>query len=378
MSRLEGADALRARMARTPAASPEDARRTNRSLVLRALHLGGPTSRAELAKLLHLTPATVSSVVRELLDDGIVDELGRTAARHVGKPATLVGIRPDGRHLLALDLSAHDHFTGALVDLDGKLVARVVHERHDRTGDDAIEMVVAIVEELTSLAERPLLGIGIASPGYIDETDTIVNATHLAWERVDLARRLTTETALPVHVVNDANASALAELSFGDGMSRDLVVVRVDEGVGAGLVLDGTLHIGKHGGGGEIGHVVVDPDGAPCVCGKRGCLETLVSEPLISHRRAGVDDLDVLVAAGTALGRGIAMLVSAVDVADIVLSGAMEVLGQPFQAAVHDAVRAMTLPDFAERLTVRSTSFLDNDVVLGAAALVLDRELGIR
>lgn len=387
MTRLHGDDELRARMARTPSASPEDARRTNRSLVLRALHLGGPTSRAELAKLINVTPATVSSVVRELVDDEIVEELGRSEARNVGKPAMLVGIRSDGRHIVSIDLSSHDELLGAIIDLDGKVVARRRLERNGLVGADLVALVQALCTELVATAERPLLGVGIATPGYVEASGVIATATRLHWEGVDLARELAAITSAPVHVVNDANAAALAELTYGDGDNQDLVVVRIDEGVGAGLVLDGVLHIGRAGGGGELGHVVLDPDGTPCECGKRGCLETFVSVPLIERRRrdrhtaaadAGVEDGTVLVDAGRALGTGLAVLLSALDVAHVVVSGTDEVLSEPFRQAVHTVVAERTLPDFARRLAIRESSFHDHDVVLGAAALVLDRELGIR
>lgn len=388
MVRIEQGAVLRARMARTPSASPEDARRTNRSLVLRALHLGGPTSRAELAKLLGVTPATTSAVVRELVDDGIVEELGRSVARNVGKPATVVGIRSDGRHIVSVDLSSHDELVGALVDLTGTIV---VERRVDRAGavaDDLVALVRKLCRDLVELAERPLLGVGIATPGYVGASGVVATATRLHWEDVDLAAELAAITSAPTHVVNDANASALAELTYGEGDNQDLVVIRVDEGVGAGLVLDGALHIGRAGGGGELGHVVIDPTGPPCECGKRGCLEMFVSAPLIAHRlrtrqtdgdevdSVGMDD--VLVGAGEALGRGIAILLSSLDVAHVVLSGTDEVLSEPFRGAVHEAVASRTLPDFTNRLSVRATSFHQSDVLLGAAALVLDRELGIR
>src|SRR3954451_17094187 len=126
------------RLAREPRMLPEDARRSNRGLILRALHHGGPASRADLAKLIGLTPATVSAVIKELHEAGLVDELGRTSGA-IGKPATLVGIEPDARpdtrarvaaparpprHIVAVSLSEHDQFVGALVNLAGKVVLR--------------------------------------------------------------------------------------------------------------------------------------------------------------------------------------------------------------------------------------------------------------
>src|SRR5829696_1340942 len=122
-------------------ATPEDARRANRSLLLGALHRQGPRSRADLAKHTGLTRATVSAVVRDLLDDGLVEELGLDLAGGVGKPATLVGIDADGRHVVCLDLSEPAQVVGALVDLGGKVVARRTYDRAAATGPAAVALV---------------------------------------------------------------------------------------------------------------------------------------------------------------------------------------------------------------------------------------------
>ena len=272
---------------------PEDARRTNRGLLLRALHHGGPASRADLAKLVGLTPATVSAVIKELLDTGLVEELGRISGA-VGKPATMVGIEPDARHIVTVSLSEPDQFVGALVNLAGKVVLRRTYDRDDRTGPQAVELVGMICDDLIGDAERPLLGIGVASPGIVDPGGTVLRAARLDWHRLALADQLAARTGLDVYVVNDANASALAELTFGVAHSSDFLMVRVDQGVGVGLVLDGALYRGARSASGEIGHVVVDPDGSLCTCGKRGCLETEISAPLLGRlvgasRRAGRD-----------------------------------------------------------------------------------------
>ena len=224
----------------------------------------------------------MSAVVRDLLADGVVEELGLSTTGGVGKPATLVGIDADGRHILCVDLSEPARFVGAIVNLDGKVVVRRTYDRQGKTGRAAVTLVRRICRELVADADRPLLGIGIASPGIVDAAGVVVTAAHLGWKHVPLAAELGAEFALPVAVVNDANAAALAELMFGEGTATNLICVRVDEGVGAGLVLDGRLYAGSSYAAGEIGHVVVDPDGTRCACGKRGCLETEVSEPLLA------------------------------------------------------------------------------------------------
>jgi predicted NBD/HSP70 family sugar kinase len=354
---VTGDDRLSARLALEPRALPEDARRANRGLLLRTLHHGGAKSRAELAKLVGLTPATVSAVIKELLGQGLVEELGRTSGS-VGKPATMVGIEPDARHVVAIGLSEPDQFVGTLVNLAGKVVVRRTYARADRTGDDAVELVTTICSELIADAERPLLGIGVATPGIVDQNGMVLRAARLGWSRLPLAAQLADRTGQPVHVINDANAAALAELVYGQSHATNFVLVRVDQGVGAGIVLDGALFRGARAASGEIGHVVVDPDGAPCPCGKRGCLETEIS--------------------GERLGAALATVVSALDIEDVVLSGPEHVLTEQFRQAMVSAVASRTLPEIGEALTIRPSSNAFDDVVLGAAALVLDQELDIR
>jgi len=365
-------------------ATPEDARRTNRSLLLGTLHRGGPISRADLAKITGLTRATVSAVVRELLDDGIVEELGLREAGGVGKPATLVGIDADGRHIVCLDVSEPAQFIGAIVNLDGKVVARRTYARKAKTGRAALTLVRRICNELVADAERPLLGVGVATPGIVNGQGAVTTAAHLSWSDVPLAATLSTELGLPVAVINDANAAALAELTFGPrhhgGEVPNLICVRVDEGVGAGLVLDGRLYAGSSYAAGEIGHVVVDPSGATCACGKRGCLETEVSEPLLD-RLLGAESADetaILTRAGEHLGTALATVLSALDVADVVLSGSDPVTTETFRAAAVRAIAARTMPVLSDRLVVRPSTFGYDDGVVGAAALILDQELGLR
>ncbi len=361
-------------------ATPEDARRANRSLLLRTLHADGPMSRADLAKVAGLTRATVSAVVRDLIDDGVVEELGLSTAGGVGKPATLVDVAADGRHILCVDLSEPSRFVGALVNLAGKVVVRRTYERDGKSGKAAVTLLRRICRELVADAERPLLGVGVASPGVVDDAGVIATAAHLGWSDLPLGATLGRELGLPVVVINDANAAALAELTYGEA-AGNLICVRVDEGVGAGLVLDGRLFTGSSYAAGEIGHVVVVPDGAVCACGKRGCLETEVSAPLLTSRieaAAAGDGAAVLARAGEHLGIALATVLSALDVTDVVLSGSGAVTDEPFRAAATRAIAARTMPLLADRLVVRPATFGFDDVLVGAAATVLDHELGIR
>jgi predicted NBD/HSP70 family sugar kinase len=360
-------------------ATPEDARRANRRLLLGTLHRDGPLSRADLAKAAGLTRATVSAVVRDLIEESLVEELGVRSAGGVGKPATLVGIDAERRNVLCVDVSEPEEFVGAVVNLAGKVVVRRTFARGGRTGRAAVALLKRICGELVVESQGQTLGIGIASPGIVNPDGVVVTAAHLGWRNLPLASELAQRFDVPVHIVNDANAAALAELTFGEPASPHLVCVRIDEGVGVGLVLDGRLFTGSSHAAGEIGHVVVSTDGAACACGKRGCLETEVSEPLINGRleQEGTDEAAVLRAAGTHLGTALATVVGALDVTDIVLSGPVCVTSATFRAATAEAIAARTLPVIGERLVVRPSSFGLDDVIVGAAARVLDQQLGI-
>ncbi|HZI97112.1 MAG TPA: ROK family transcriptional regulator [Actinomycetales bacterium] len=364
----------------TTKALPEDARRHNRSLVLQTLFRGGPMSRADLARLTHLTRVTTSELVGELLDAGLLVDLGTRTESRVGKPATLVGIRQDAAEIVSLDLSDSQQLRGALVDLTGTVTEHRSVPWGSRTGADALSLVQDLAAELKEVADRPVLGVGVGSPGVVDPRGVVVEAPNLDWYGLDLAADLGTFLQLPVHVANDANASALGEHTFGGSTGSGLLVVTVGQGVGAGLLLDGGLLLGDHFAAGEIGHVMVVERGETCACGRQGCLETVLAAPLLRARLASASTADrhrVLTSAGRRLGGALAPVVSTLNLGEVVLSGPADLLDGPLRDATVAELRRRTLPVVADHLTVR-LSLLGEDLVLaGAAVLVLTGELGV-
>jgi predicted NBD/HSP70 family sugar kinase len=353
-------------------AVPGDTRLHNRSLVLRTIFRSGPLSRADLARSTHLTRAATSELAAELLAEGLVEELGTRSDQGVGKPATLLGLVPDARLTVTLDLSDDARFRAALVDLGGKVLDRRAAARDGRRGESALELAMELSVDLAGAAARPLLGVGVGSPGVVDPAGIILEAPNLGWHGVDLSARLAQAIPAPVHVANDANAAALGELGLGGPAERSLFLVKIGHGVGAGLVLDGHLVVGDRFAAGEIGHVVVDPGGAPCACGRIGCLETAVAAPRL--RRA---DDGGRKAGGRRLGEALAPVVSALNLREIVLSGPLDLLDESFRAAALDAIRERTMPAVGDYVDIRLSSLGEDDVLLGAAMLVLDRELGV-
>jgi predicted NBD/HSP70 family sugar kinase len=365
----------------TTKALPEDARHHNRSLVLQWLFRHGPTSRADLARATHLTRVTISDLVAELLADGLVEEVGRRAEPSVGKPATLVGIVPDARHVICLDLSDDERFTGTLVNLAGKVVVRRSRPRRDRTGDAAADVALDLAAELAAETSQPLLGVGVGSPGVVGGTGVVIESDNLRWFQLPLGPRISDRLGVPTHVVNDANAAALGEYTFGEAAGRSLLVVKIGQGVGAGLLIDGRLYVGDGFAAGEIGHVVVDVRGEPCACGRRGCLERAVAAPLLRHRLAAAATpaakARVLRAAGGRLGMALATVVSALNLSEVILSGPVDVLSEPFRSAALDTIRRRTMPAVGDHVDVRYSALDEDDVLLGAAVLVLSQELGV-
>ncbi len=356
----------------------EDAKRHHRALLLQQLFRQGPASRADLARVTALTRVTVSDLIGEMVAEGLVEELGAPAETRVGKPPMLVGFVHESAHIVCLDLSREDSIHGAVVNLAGEPRTRQEVPLKGRKGEAAVEAVHDLARSLVATATSPVLGIGVGSPGVVDANGTVIDAPNLGWHGVPLAASLRERLGLPVFVANDANIAALGEHTFGGATGGGLMVLRVGKGVGAGLILEGQLLHGHRSAAGEIGHVVVEPRGEQCACGRVGCLETLLAVPHLRRRLEGVDaPAKVLRRTGQRLGAALAPVVGTLNLHELVLSGPNDLLGGPLRDAAAETIRRNTMPVIGDELVVR-TSVLGEDVVLaGAAVLVLAGELGV-
>ncbi len=314
---------------------PGHGRAHNRSMVLQHLFHSGPWSRADLARATGLTRVTVSDLVGSLMAEGLVTELGLRSEGKVGKPGTLVGLRTDAFQIVAVDLADDELMHGAVLDLSGEVRTRRSAAVAGREGESAVEALLDLCRDLVAAATMPVLGVGVGSPGVIDPSGTVLQAPNRGWFDLPLAERLAADLGVPVHVANDANTAALGEYTYG-GASGSLLVLTVGEGVGAGIVLDGALVQGHQHAAGELGHVTAvderdDIDGAPlgrpqpCACGRRGCLETVLSVPALRRRVEGLDGAAAeaaLAAVGRRLGIVLAPVVSALNLSEVVVQRA--------------------------------------------------------
>jgi predicted NBD/HSP70 family sugar kinase len=358
---------------------PGDARRHNRSLVLQELLHNGPLSRADLARATQLTAATVGDLVGDLRREGIIEEHGRRSTGP-GKPGTLLRVVPDARLTVGLDLSDRNQFVGGVVNLVGEVVERHALARRGRTGKEAVALVTELVAALLARTEGPVVGIGIGSPGVVLPGGVVRESSNLRWHETSLAAEVGRDLGVPVHVVNDADAAVLGERQFGGTSGPNILVVKIGFGIGSGLVLDGHLIEGEAFAAGEIGHVVVDPAGEQCACGNRGCLETAVAWSL-SEQLDGLDAAGreaALAAAGKWLGIALAPVVSMLNLSQVLLSGPPDLLDEPFRRAVVATVKQRTFVLVGKRFEARLTATGRDDVLLGAAAVVLEHELGVR
>lgn len=357
----------------------------NRDLVLSTIFSRDSISRAEAARVTHLTRTTVSEVVNCLLVEGLVEEIGRGESIG-GKTPILLSIVADSRYLIGLNL-AQDKFTGAVVNLRGEIKELVEIPVHDDNGENALQLVYQILDQLTRKKLKPIVGIGVGTPGLVNTREgVVINAVNLKWQDLPLSQLLEKKYKLPVLVVNDSQAAAIGEYVYGSDHAPDenLIVVNVIHGIGAGILINGRLFQGDGGGAGEIGHVVVQENGELCRCGQHGCLETIASaravvqemkmgslEEIFSAFQEGNSKAKTVIGkAGFYLGSSLSNLIGTLNIQKIVLTGDMTRFGEEWLNAVSAAMQTGAFSRMTED-TKLEIGKLDRACILGASAFLL-------
>jgi predicted NBD/HSP70 family sugar kinase len=281
----------RINLKRANVARPNTIRDINRQIVLNFVREREPISRAEIAHKTALHRSTISLIVDELKDYGLVEEIGAGESTG-GRPPTLLRIRAAGPVAIGVDLG-----TARTIIATSDLAGRVLEQQEFPTSSDFKKTFGHIVERVRELNKRnrgAIEGVGISIPGLVDPaTGHAVYVPHFKWHDVALAKELAAAIKLPVTVDNDANAAALAELWFGRPEvreTRDFIMVLVDEGLGTGIVFDGQVYRGEAGSAGEFGHMTIGA-GAPIACasGSYNCWESFASERAALARYSQLD-----------------------------------------------------------------------------------------
>ncbi|MET8287500.1 ROK family transcriptional regulator [Streptomyces sp. NPDC051639] len=386
-----------------------DIRTANRYEVLRQIIAKSPTSRQELAAVTGLSLATVATLVGELLDLGMLTEVGFEDSAG-GRPRGLVSVDASGGALIGVDI-AETYVRVELFDLALNVLARAAEDMRpgESRPEQVVGQVVTAVESVVSQAGpggARVLGVGVSVPGQVDrDTGISEYAPNWDWHDVPLRDLLSEHLAYPLHLDNPLRACTVAELWFGAARGRgDAVVVNLGTGVGAGLALGGALHRGVSNSAGEWGHTTLVLDGRPCHCGHHGCVETYVGAPGImlhlqesspdspllrpGDQTATIDALARAVAAGdpvavevvrdTAryLGAGIAVLVNLLNPEVVVLSSwVAAALGEPLLREVREAVARHALKRPLAATEIVLSPVPGDPVCLGAATFALEGAL---
>jgi predicted NBD/HSP70 family sugar kinase len=397
------------RTGRSPAR--QDALRPhNLALVLQHIAAGDPVSRARIAAATGLTKTTVSSLVDDLVSARLVVELGPEARGEIGRPGSALALDPSGYAGIGLEINV-DYIAVCLANLVGEVRYLRTRARDNRSQSPAkvLGRAVRMIRTALARAEAARLtvaGLAVAVPGPVETDSGLLRlAPNLGWVDVPVAGILADRLAghdLAVVVDNEANLAALGELWFGGHHDlADFIHVSGEIGVGGGVVLSEELFRGVRGFAGEIGHVVVQPDGPRCRCGARGCLEqvagqeailraagltgavgTSIGQPggsvaeLLARARAGDPaTLRAVESAGRALGIGLSATVNVVDPSTVVLGG--------LYAALEPWLRGPLLEELSERAITHRWSPVQllasrlgpDAAVRGAAGVVVKRVL---
>ncbi|MDQ2846056.1 MAG: ROK family transcriptional regulator [Actinomycetota bacterium] len=381
-------------MADTPLGLRDEGRRR----VLQALHDHGTCRRTELVGLTNLGRSTVASLVAELIERGIVVERPTPSAapglRMIGRPAGGVALAPTAAYSVGVDIG-HEHVRVAVCDLAGNRVADyAAHREVDLAPRETLDLAAAKVRQALDegqIDDRAVigLGLGIAAPVHAESGAIEAVGIMPGWVGVSPVAELGSRTGFEVRVINDADAGALGERTYGAGVGvDDLLYLRLSAGVGAGIVTAGRRLGGVAGLAGELGHVKAVEDGLICRCGNRGCLETVAGTAAIADligrsRRRPVTpaQLGELLEAGDPgalravedaaeyVGRVVAAAVNVLNPQLVVLGGDLARAGETLLQPVRTAIRRLVLPAIAAAVTVTCGKLAEHAEVLGAATL---------
>jgi N-acetylglucosamine repressor len=389
-------------MSPNPLGNRDLIRALNRSTILAMIKLHGTIARAEIARKSGLSPATVTGITSELIEEGLIFEKSAGDSSG-GRPPILLALNPKGGYVIGIKLGEASA-TAALTDLEAYITTKKTENLSSSSPEAVVNELAGMVEALleeSGVEKKRLLGVGVGTAGIVDPGSGVLRLSPIhGWQNVPLAELMRSRLGVPVYVDNDVNTLTITEKWFGAGQNVDnFLTVTVGRGVGMGMVINGQFYRGAHGGAGELGHTVIEAQGAQCECGKRGCLEAYVGDPALlraaqeawqrGELSGPVETIEALAElaeqgeaaaraiyarAGEMLGRGIANLINVLNPQKILISGegarAGKWLFDPMCAAVSENV----MPGLAEDTEIQIDAWGDDAWARGAAGLVL-REL---
>jgi N-acetylglucosamine repressor len=370
-------------------------RAINRSIILNTIKLEGTIDRAEIARRTHLSPATITAITAELIEQDLIFEKQIGDSRG-GRPPILLAINPSGGYVIGTKVT-EDRVSAALIDLEASVLLRKSVPLPAQTAEAVVKAISGLVDKMLaeySLPRHKLLGVGVGVAGMVDfEHGILRQSPYFGWQNLPLRELLQKQFRTPIIIDNDVNTLTIAEKWYGAGQDvENFLVVTIGRGVGMGIVANGQFYRGARGGAGEFGHILVDPDGAPCGCGKRGCLETIVGEPGLVRQAIEtqliVDSVDAMVVlanagnptaqmifenAGKILGRALGNLINIFSPEKIIIAGEGTRLGEWIFTPMKAEIQCSALPSLFQDVEICIDTWGDDAWARGAASLVLHR-----
>lgn len=371
----------------------------NKSTILNKIRQSGPISRAEIAKITGITPPTVSSIVKELLNEKLVMEstLGESQG---GRKPTMLLLNTNEYYVIGVDAGT-DSIKACVSDLTGRILVRSELSIDSYTIENFLSVIIEAIQLVMNdmgTEKDKIIGMGIAMHGVVDvSTGISLYSANSGLRDVHIKEVLEAEFDLEVRVENNSRAMALGEYWFGDyGTLKSFTVVNIGRGVGSGIIENGELRYGAQEIAGEIGHMTISLHGEKCSCGNVGCFETFVTGEAIV-RRAKIDIHDapndltgekiyayalegnkayqkVLQDTGVLIGIGIVNLIHSLNPEKIVLGGGVMKSHEFLMPSILSTIQERALTEKARKDNRITTTRLGDDAtILGAAALLLTK-----
>jgi len=360
------------------------------SAILGLLGTRGPSSRADIARTLSVSPATVTQITKELISRNLVEELDSVPSQG-GRPARLLGLVRSAGGAIGAKVTA-DHVAIVDVRLDGT-VQTSTSQSFDPTSPDALDRLCRILGSAVEAHEGQLFGVGVGIPGSVDTQGSgVVDAPTLGWSDAQVGPMLRAALGVPVLVDNDVNTLAAAERIYGVGRNHSShLVLTIGRGIGCGIVIDGNIYRGANGAAGEIGHIPVSDDGPDCACGARGCLEAIIGDAALvteatargvlgqrgttagllkAARSNDVAALEIYRNAGAQLGRALAGIIHTLDPEVIVILGEGVSAWSFWEQGFEQSFRRHLMPS-RRGIPFVVEPWTEDQWALGAASLVL-------
>jgi N-acetylglucosamine repressor len=378
--------------------------------IISHLYYSGVASISEIVKTAKMSQPLVASLVEDLLGFGVILENG-IGESIGGRRPNLFCINPEYQYVVGVDINLHT-LTIALFDLNNKMVCREEFKNFDL--ENSSLYTAALVDKVNfmiakmNIAKEKILAIGVSLPGLVDAENGLSH-THLSFDKEGVSAHLKAKLGLSVLLDNDARTMALGEKAFGKAKDKkNVLCLNLSNGIGLGMILNGELHSGKNGFAGEFGHILIDPDGDLCHCGKIGCLETLTSGSILVRKiRNAIDegqpsflakykeegkriDLRAVVSAILAgdqfaidqlnkmceyLGKGLVTLIHLLNPEMIIIGGRLAQAGKYIISPVSMWMNKYAMDKISSETELVNSDLLDDAALMGTMANVMKKIL---